>query len=192
MKHGVGALVLATVCQGQVLFGAWPVPGGGEHLIAGQHQLDRPPDFPCGDGAQRDVHPEDALRTECTADQGREDADLGFGDAEVGRERGALPRDPTRGVVHGEHVIVPMRDRGREFDRVVRVDRRGVTGGNPCRPVGFEVGSPTVLELLLVELDEVVRLIRAVACSWSRTEWTASPGVASWTRSVKSLPTQPN
>jgi hypothetical protein len=85
MKHGVGALVLATVCQGQVLFGAWPVPGGGEHLIAGQHQLDRPPDFPCGDGAQRDVHPEEALRTECTADQGREDADLGFGDAEVGR-----------------------------------------------------------------------------------------------------------
>jgi hypothetical protein len=61
-----------------------------------------------------------------------------------------------------EDITVPVRERRRQFDRTVRVDRRGLLSGNPCRTDGFVVGATAVLQLLLVEFDEVIWLVAAV------------------------------
>jgi hypothetical protein len=49
-----------------------------------------------------------------------------------------------------EDITVPVRERRRQFDRTVRVDRRGLLSGNPCRTDGFVVGTTAVLQLLVV------------------------------------------
>lgn len=72
--------------EDEVLLGARPVAGRREHLITGQHQLDRAPDLAGCDSAQHHVHPQEALGPECSADQRREDSHLLLGDTEVGSQ----------------------------------------------------------------------------------------------------------
>ena len=55
--------------------------------------------------------------------------------AQIGGQCGALAGDPAGAVVHGEDVAVPVRDRRRQFDRIVRIDRCGVPGETFADPL---------------------------------------------------------
>ena len=123
---------VTTGHQGNMLFGARPVTRRREHLVARQHEFDRTAHFSGRYRTQSDMHPQEALGAERTADEGGQDPNVGLRNAEIRGECLTFAGDPPSAVVHRQNVVIPMRDRRCELDRIMRVDRRRKTGRDPC------------------------------------------------------------
>lgn len=128
-KGEVGELVVAQGGGRAVVRGAefdallllLAVAAGGEHLLAGERQLDGAPHMPCGHGRQGDVRPDHGFAAESPADVRGTDPYLRRRDAQQRRHGALASHDPLGGVVESEPVAVPDRCGGRGLDGVVVV-----------------------------------------------------------------------
>jgi hypothetical protein len=95
----------------------------GEHLRAGEDELDRPSDRACGEHREGHVGPYEQAGAEAAADVRREHADGGRRDRERRREECLEVRRPLGRVVDRDGVAVPGRHGRKRAERVVRVVR---------------------------------------------------------------------
>jgi hypothetical protein len=137
----------------QVLDGRRAVADRGEHLGAGQHQLDRAACHPGRQRGQDDVRPGPEPGPERAADERREHPDRGLGQPQRDCERGADKRRALRRIVHGQQIAVPGGDGREQPQRIVGLGRGGVRAENVSgtRKNG-PVGNPELVTAL--DLDE--------------------------------------
>lgn len=110
--------------QPQPVLVGGPEAGAGVHLPAAQHQLDRTPGLPRGQGGDHHVRPAAQPAAEAAPDEGRHDSHRFPWQAEHRGEFGPRAHDPLRLVPHRETVAVPAGDRGERLHRMAMVARR--------------------------------------------------------------------
>ena len=133
--------------QAQTLLRGAAVADGPEHLVARQHQLDRPPKHARGKNGQdvRAVH--DRLRAEAAAEEGAAQKHVLGRNAEKGRKPRLGHRDCLVRRVDGQPVAVPFGDDGMRLHRVVILDRGFVLGVDPLHGGGMTGGEIALLEI---------------------------------------------
>ena len=126
-----GQRAVAADAQAQPLARRRAMADRAVHLVAAQHQLDRPPDQPGGEDAQ-DLRPGDqALRAEAAAEERAADKDLLRRDAEQPGDAAARHHQALARRVDRQRIAVPGGDDGVRLHRVVVLRRRLVGRVDP-------------------------------------------------------------
>ncbi len=102
----------------------WTEAGIMEDLGARNHQLDRPTQAPRCYSRQHRLHLQRVLLAEAAADKGGYDLHPVRRQAQCGGQAMADTVCVLRALMHGELVVLPLRDRGEQLDRIVVLGER--------------------------------------------------------------------